>query len=107
MVIKLAFNKEQKEKMMHEYRIYGQLSFKKNLEGIVTVHGMFQDPESKALGMLMDDAGQSLRRREMDRGGDGIQVTTTPAERFANSPGLLHYMLPRYLHYPTVSQGGI
>ena len=83
MVIKLAFTEEQKQKMLDEFRIYGHLSRQKGLEGIVTVHGMFQDPESQALGMLMDDAGQSLRRREMERGGDGIQVTTTPAERYA------------------------
>ena len=80
MVIKLAFTLEQRNKIFNEYQIYGHL-YDKNLEGIVTVHGLFKDPESGALAMLMDDAGQSLRRREMERGGDGEQVKTTAEEK--------------------------
>ncbi|KAF8907637.1 hypothetical protein CPB84DRAFT_1768412, partial [Gymnopilus junonius] len=83
MVVKFAFTKEQEKKMFNEYRIYGELSFEEGLEGIVTVHGMFRDPESGAVGMLMNEAGQSLRQREIERGGDGRQVTTSPEEREA------------------------
>ncbi|PPR00328.1 hypothetical protein CVT26_009743 [Gymnopilus dilepis] len=82
MVIKLAFTFEQRKKLYNEYRNYGYL-YGKNLEGIVTVHGLFKDPESEALAMLMDDAGQSLRRREIERDGDGEQVETTPEEKEA------------------------
>ncbi|PPR00326.1 LOW QUALITY PROTEIN: hypothetical protein CVT26_009741 [Gymnopilus dilepis] len=81
MAFKFAFTHEQRQKLYHEYQIYGHLSCKAGLEGIVTVHGLFKDPESGALGMLMDDAGQSLRRRELERGCDGRQVTTTPKEK--------------------------
>ncbi|KAF8893151.1 hypothetical protein CPB84DRAFT_1783295 [Gymnopilus junonius] len=81
MVIKFAFTKEQEKKIFHEFRIYGELSFKKGLEGIVTVHGMFRDPESGIVGMLMNEAGQSLRQREIERGGDGRQVTGSPEEK--------------------------
>ncbi|KAF8885248.1 hypothetical protein CPB84DRAFT_1850447 [Gymnopilus junonius] len=83
MVIKFAFSKEQEKKMFHEFRIYGDLSFKKGLEGIVTVHGVFRDPESGSVGMLMNEGGQSLRQREIERGGDGRQVTGSPEEREA------------------------
>ncbi|KAF8905288.1 hypothetical protein CPB84DRAFT_1772139, partial [Gymnopilus junonius] len=83
MVIKFAFTKEQEKKIFHEFRIYGELSFKKGLEGIVTVHGMFRDPESGIVGMLMNEAGQSLRQREIERGGDGRQVTGSPEEKEA------------------------
>ena len=99
MVIKIAFTEEQRKKMHNEYQIYGHLSYEEGLEGIVTVHGVFRDPESGALGMLMDDAGQSLRRREIERGGDGIQVTTTPAERYAILSVVLYNVLSRSFNY--------
>ncbi|KAF8907631.1 hypothetical protein CPB84DRAFT_1843851 [Gymnopilus junonius] len=83
MVVKFAFSKEQEKKIFHEYRIYGDLSYEEGLEGIVTIHGMFRDPESGAVGMLMNEAGQSLRQREIERGGDGRQVTTSPEEKEA------------------------
>ena len=83
MVIKFAFTDEQREKMFNEYQIYGHLSYEEDLKGIVTVHGMFEDRESGTVGMLMENAGQSLRRREIERGGDGQQVTTTPEEKYA------------------------
>lgn len=82
MALKLAFTVAQREKMADEYLMYCHLSTKTNVEGIVTVHGIFKDPESSACGMLMDYAGQSLRSREIERGGDGRQVSTSIEERY-------------------------
>ncbi|KAF8907621.1 hypothetical protein CPB84DRAFT_1744536 [Gymnopilus junonius] len=79
LVIKLAFSPKQQEKLLDEYNIYVHLSQKKVIEGIVTVHGMFRDPDSGALGMLMDDAGQSLYCRERERSGNVDVISTISA----------------------------
>ena len=68
LVIKLAFTAEQQKGLRNEYRVYGHLSRKKVVQGIPTVHGMFKDPELGILGMLMSDAGRSLRDREVEQG---------------------------------------
>ncbi|KAF8907629.1 hypothetical protein CPB84DRAFT_1843849 [Gymnopilus junonius] len=81
LVIKLAFSSEQQKRMLNEYRIYGHLCLKKGIEGIITVHSMFRDPDSGTLGMLMDDAGQSLRHREQKRSGYLARISTTEKER--------------------------
>ncbi|KDR66158.1 hypothetical protein GALMADRAFT_283987 [Galerina marginata CBS 339.88] len=78
---KLAFSVEQMEKLYHEFQIYQQLSKQEDVEGIVTVHGLFKDQESRTLAMLMSDGGVSLRRREMERSGDAVQVVTTSEEK--------------------------
>ncbi|KAF8907628.1 hypothetical protein CPB84DRAFT_1843848 [Gymnopilus junonius] len=89
LAMKFAFTPEQQKMMGNEYFIYGHLSRKEGLEGIVTVHGLFLDPETRTLGMLMDNGGLSLRRREIDRACD-ILVTERERKAFINALKSLH-----------------
>ncbi|KAF9554765.1 hypothetical protein CPC08DRAFT_766443 [Agrocybe pediades] len=60
LMLKLAFTEAQKTGLRNEYRIYSRLAAKAVVEGIIPVHGLFSDPESGALGLLMDHGGESL-----------------------------------------------
>ncbi|PPQ97039.1 hypothetical protein CVT26_001297 [Gymnopilus dilepis] len=92
LVLKLAFSEEQQTLMLNEYRVYEYLSQQKDVEGIVAVHGMFKDPESGTMGMLMDYAGLSLRHREIERESRGEPNSVTEEERqaFKNILETLH-----------------
>ncbi|KAJ3502002.1 hypothetical protein NLJ89_g9082 [Agrocybe chaxingu] len=85
LVVKIAFTKEQKRRLRHEFRMYSFLAAKSHVQAILPVHGLFRDPDSGALAMVMDYGGQSLRQREQERtkmyriG----QVTTSSEERRA------------------------
>jgi len=80
-VIKLAFEEEQKTRMQHEFTVYAHLA-KQKVTGVVTVHGLFNDPDSGTLVLLMDHADQNLGEREKERTGEKIpeQVSTTKEE---------------------------
>ncbi|KIM42836.1 hypothetical protein M413DRAFT_444485, partial [Hebeloma cylindrosporum] len=84
LVVKLAFEEEQKTRMQHEFTVYAHLA-KKNVTGVPTVHGLFNDLDSGTLALLMDNAGQNLREREKERTGEKFpqQVSTTQEERKA------------------------
>ena len=71
----LAFSDKQHKGLMNEYRIYRHLSGRKGVKGIPTIHGVFRDPELNTLGMLMSDAGRSLRHREKEKGPKGRKVS--------------------------------
>ncbi|KAF9556317.1 hypothetical protein CPC08DRAFT_752574 [Agrocybe pediades] len=60
LMLKLAFTEAQKKKLRNEYRIYSRVAEKSVVEGIVGVHGLFSDPESGALALLMDFGGEDL-----------------------------------------------
>ncbi|KDR68681.1 hypothetical protein GALMADRAFT_282866 [Galerina marginata CBS 339.88] len=65
-VVKLAFSDEQKSKLENDFKMYSILaSAEEPVEGIVTVHGLFEDPESGALALFMEHGGQSFR--ELDK----------------------------------------
>ena len=82
LIMKLAFGKEQQSRLRHESEVYAHLA-RHRVKGIPTVHGLFLDLDSGTLGLLMDNVGQSLIERELERTGeqDAEQVTTTKAER--------------------------
>ncbi|KIM34820.1 hypothetical protein M413DRAFT_391409 [Hebeloma cylindrosporum] len=84
LIVKLAFAKEQQDRLRHESKVYDHLA-RHRVKGIPTVHGLFLDRDSGALGLLMDNVGQSLIERELERSGEreAEQVTTTKAERRA------------------------
>ncbi|KIM42842.1 hypothetical protein M413DRAFT_26824 [Hebeloma cylindrosporum] len=84
LVVKLAFEEEQKTRMQHEFTVYAHLA-KKNVTGVPIVHGLFNDPDSGTLALLMDNVGQNLREREEERTGEKFpkQVSTTKEERRA------------------------
>ncbi|KAF4623675.1 hypothetical protein D9613_001510 [Agrocybe pediades] len=59
-MLKLAFTEVQKKGLRNEYCIYSHMAAKLIEEGIFGVHGLFTDPESGALALLMDHGGESL-----------------------------------------------
>ncbi|KAJ3503834.1 hypothetical protein NLJ89_g8253 [Agrocybe chaxingu] len=82
-IVKLAFSEGQAERLRQEFDIYSVLVKKKATKGILTVHGLFEDTESGALALVMENGGQTLRQREKERlnATQAEQVTTTPEER--------------------------
>lgn len=77
-MFKLAFNDKQQEKLKNKFEAYCRIFQEICAEGVVEVHGLFHDPESGAMGMLMGDGSIWLRRRESQRiGKEAEQVTTT------------------------------
>lgn len=62
-VVKFAFSAEQHARLRDEYRIYTHLAYSKDVvEGILPVHGLFEDQDSETLALVMDHGGQSLRQ---------------------------------------------
>ncbi|KIM42901.1 hypothetical protein M413DRAFT_125394 [Hebeloma cylindrosporum] len=84
LIVKLAFLPDQQKRLHHEFDIYLHLA-QRGAKGVVVVHGLFSDPESGALALVMDDGGKSLRQRERERTGEIFprQVTTSDEERKA------------------------
>jgi hypothetical protein len=89
-VVKLAFSQDQQKRLRHEFAVYSHLA-QRGAEGVVVVHGLFSDPDSGALALVMDDGGKNLRQRERERTGERFprQVTTTDEERYV-------YQVPIY-----------
>ncbi|KAJ3515660.1 hypothetical protein NLJ89_g1619 [Agrocybe chaxingu] len=82
-LIKFAFSEEKQTKLRNEMAIYEHLARASNVEGVVAVHGLFEDVETGTLAMIMDDAGISLLKRELERRGHPGPVRTTRKERDA------------------------
>jgi len=59
-VVKLAFDKEQRVALKNEYEIYRLLRSKRIVNGIATVLGLFDDFEGGPSALVMLDAGESL-----------------------------------------------
>lgn len=98
LAMKLAFSEDQRRKLRNEYNIYCHLS-KHNVQGLVQIHGLFEDAESKTLGMLMDHCGDNLRIRQHRLGKRlrGDRVHTTDAEKW------VCFVLLRLHNYPDIS----
>ncbi|KIM42909.1 hypothetical protein M413DRAFT_26874 [Hebeloma cylindrosporum] len=84
LVLKLAFSKDQQKQLLHEFGIYFHLA-RKEVKGIIPVHGIFRDSDSGVVALLMDNGGQNLRQREMERTGQAmpLQVSLSQEERAA------------------------
>ncbi|CAA7265525.1 unnamed protein product [Cyclocybe aegerita] len=91
LVVKIAFTKEQTRRLRHEFRIYAFLAAKSHVKAILPVHGLFKDPDSGAIAMLMDYGGQTLRQREQERMKSHhiAQVATSSEERRAFSAAIV------------------
>ncbi|KAF9552981.1 hypothetical protein CPC08DRAFT_249719 [Agrocybe pediades] len=59
-ILKLAFSRAQKVKLKHEYDIYVHLSKVGDVQCILDVHGLFEDPDSNTLALVMEEGGRSL-----------------------------------------------
>ncbi|PPQ64232.1 hypothetical protein CVT24_008608 [Panaeolus cyanescens] len=66
-ILKLAKNAEGHKNLLHEYEVYKTLAASNVTDGILMVHGMFQDIETGAFGLLMQDGGTTLYEREQIR----------------------------------------
>ena len=59
-VVKLAFNSEQRDALRSEYEVYRHLKSKGVHQGIATALGIFDDSEGCACALVLLDAGVSL-----------------------------------------------
>ncbi|KAJ3502355.1 hypothetical protein NLJ89_g8926 [Agrocybe chaxingu] len=80
-LIKFAFTPRRQAKLRNEYAIYEHLAGATGVEGVVLVHGLFEDVESSVLAIIMNDGGTSLREREIARGSTREAVVVTDAEK--------------------------
>ncbi|KAH9487223.1 hypothetical protein JR316_0001292 [Psilocybe cubensis] len=85
LVFKMSFTEQGQKKLRDEFNIYCRMS-RSNVKGVPDVHGLFHDAESDTLGLLMSDAGKSLRQRDLERTGvygEKVQGTLEEKEAFA------------------------
>lgn len=66
-LVKMVYEPEQREKLKREFEIYQHLATKNLFEGILRVHGLFQDLETHATAMVMDYGGRDLKYRGIDQ----------------------------------------
>ncbi|KAF9556374.1 hypothetical protein CPC08DRAFT_725786 [Agrocybe pediades] len=75
LVVKLAFSRTQKAGLRHEYDVYSHFAKAGYVGDIVDVHGLFEDPDSNTLALVMENGGRSLAHLN-DEEEDGVgQVT--------------------------------
>lgn len=77
MVVKLAFDDEQRERMNHEYRVYSHL-VSSGVQGCIPdVYGLFEDREGGALALLMSHEGTTLwKHSPADPGVEEVKVSS-------------------------------
>ncbi|KAF8959546.1 hypothetical protein BDZ97DRAFT_1390726 [Flammula alnicola] len=66
-LVKLGFSEAQQRSMRNEYKMYSYLALVEAVEGVVRVHGLFQDIETGTMALVMDYGGKSLRVREVEK----------------------------------------
>lgn len=69
-ILKVPKSAEEEELILHEYEVYRILSSSGVTDGILMVHGVFQDIESGMFGLLLQDGGITLYERERRRVGE-------------------------------------
>ncbi|KAJ3515655.1 hypothetical protein NLJ89_g1625 [Agrocybe chaxingu] len=80
-VLKLAFGKDEQEKLWHEYKVYQHMWQNKEMKGIVRVFGLFQDAETGTLALMMEHGGISATMREAAHTGQISVLHLTTEER--------------------------
>ncbi|KAF8954105.1 hypothetical protein BDZ97DRAFT_2082013 [Flammula alnicola] len=66
-LVKLGFSEAQQTSMRNEYNMYAHLASVQTVEGVIRVHGLFQDIETSTMALVMDHGGKSLRTRELEK----------------------------------------
>ena len=87
LLVKLALENEQRERLRSEYAIYQHMaSASEQVEGIVSVHGLFEDTQTGVLALLMNDGGTTLMQREELRTGLTMieQIQVSDEERYVS-----------------------
>ncbi|KAF9042125.1 hypothetical protein BJ165DRAFT_1529579 [Panaeolus papilionaceus] len=99
-VLKIPLGAQPTKNIHDEYRTYTELALAGVTEGLVQVYGVFEDIETGAIAMMMDDGGTDLWRREQERSGMRAgQITLSQVEfdtlhriiQRINMAGLLHF----------------
>ncbi|PPQ86164.1 hypothetical protein CVT24_002458, partial [Panaeolus cyanescens] len=81
LVVKLSHRKKEAITCLRdEYRVYHKLSMKGVRDGILDVHGLFEDSENGAYALVMQDGGVDLKIREYERTGLCEQITMSEEE---------------------------
>ncbi|KAF4622915.1 hypothetical protein D9613_001544 [Agrocybe pediades] len=75
LVVKLAFSRTQKAGLKHEYDVYSHFAKAGYVGNIVDVHGLFEDPDSNTLALVMENGGRSLAHLN-DEEEDGVDQVT-------------------------------
>ncbi|KAF9038444.1 hypothetical protein BJ165DRAFT_1614018 [Panaeolus papilionaceus] len=73
-ILKLARSADGKRRLLHEYELYKALSKFGVTNGVLVVHGVFQDIESELFALLLQDGGTTLYKREQLRIGGYARV---------------------------------
>ncbi|PPQ64233.1 hypothetical protein CVT24_008609 [Panaeolus cyanescens] len=102
-ILKIAKHAEAYKRLLHEYEVYKILSSSGVTNGILMVHGMFQDIETGMCGLLMQDGGTTLFEREQIRLGISypkkFRITTAEFEKLkAIVQGINNASAARILH---------
>lgn len=63
--VKLSFDEEEQERLLHEYFIYRHLN-SKGVKGIPTALGLYVDPDDGPSALVLIHAGQSVYHRTSD-----------------------------------------
>ena len=63
LTVKLVFSNYSgsQRKLRKEHSTYHHLGSKDGVEGLLPVYGLFEDPETGTLALIMDDGGSSIR----------------------------------------------
>ncbi|PPR06953.1 hypothetical protein CVT24_011015 [Panaeolus cyanescens] len=69
MILKIPMGSQPPSAIHDEYKMYNILAAAGVTEGIARVYGVFEDVESNAVIMMMQDAGTDLYARQLDREG--------------------------------------
>ncbi|KAF8959401.1 hypothetical protein BDZ97DRAFT_1837845 [Flammula alnicola] len=93
-LIKLGFSEDQQRKMQHEYDVYLHLAAVKAVEGVVSVHGLFQDIETGTMAMVMNYGGKSLAVRESEKNktvaDDELDISEQESDAFQRALAGIH-----------------
>ncbi|KAF9536043.1 hypothetical protein CPC08DRAFT_824855 [Agrocybe pediades] len=81
MVLKFSHCNTNLGELYNEYAIYDRLMSRNVSKGIIDVYGLFEDLETGATAILMDDAGKSLsqvREEALEELGEGVKYEEIP-----------------------------
>ncbi|KAG6902256.1 hypothetical protein C0995_002628 [Termitomyces sp. Mi166 len=83
-VVKLAFAPVQKKRLRHEFNVYSRL-LTANARGIPHAFGLFEDIETEALALIMENAGRTLWDCRLPDKSQRHQFTISKSEKSAYS----------------------
>ncbi|KAG5651125.1 hypothetical protein H0H81_009777 [Sphagnurus paluster] len=91
-VVKLAFEPEQTERLRHEFEIFEHLHSRGVVDGIPFIYGIFKDTESEAHALVMSHVGTSLWTLswQKNRSTFNLRVSETAKSAYLRTLGAIH-----------------